>query len=95
MAALHKALDTVEAAAPGPACLVCAGTGDKMFSTGFNLKWWAKEGIVPQWQSILAIQKLYDRILTFPMPTMCVMNGLTIAGGLLFALMFDFRVMSI
>ena len=24
---------------------------------------------------------------------MCVMNGLTIAGGLLFALMFDFRVM--
>ena len=27
------------------------------------------------------------------MPTMCVMNGLTIAGGLLFALMCDFRVM--
>ena len=27
------------------------------------------------------------------MPTMCVLNGLTIAGGLLFALMSDFRVM--
>ncbi len=25
------------------------------------------------------------------MPTLCIMNGLTIAGGLLFALMFDFR----
>ncbi len=32
-------------------------------------------------------------MLTLGIPTLCVMNGLTIAGGLLFALMFDFRLM--
>ncbi len=46
MAAVHKSLDQVEAST-GPGCLVCMGTGDRMFSTGFNLKYWAKEGVVP------------------------------------------------
>jgi enoyl-CoA hydratase/carnithine racemase len=46
MAAVHKALDQVEAST-GPGCLVIMGTGDRMFSTGFNLKYWAKEGVVP------------------------------------------------
>ena len=36
---------------------------------------------------------MFDRVLTLGIPTLCVMNGMTIAGGLLFALMHDFRIM--
>ena len=36
---------------------------------------------------------MFRRMLTLGIPTLCVMNGLTIAGGLLFALMHDFRIM--
>ena len=36
---------------------------------------------------------MMDRMLTIGVPTLCVMNGFTIAGGLLFALMHDFRIM--
>ena len=32
-------------------------------------------------------------MLTIGVPTLCVMNGMTIAGGVLFSLMHDFRVM--
>ena len=32
-------------------------------------------------------------MLTLGIPTFCVMNGITMAGGLLFALVHDFRIM--
>ena len=91
MKQIHACLDEVEKST-GPACLVTIGTGERMFSTGFDLKMWAT-GVIPQWQSVLVIQSLFDRMLTLGIPTVCIMNGLTIAGGLLFALMHDFRVM--
>ena len=64
-----------------------------MFSTGFDLKKWAKGGIKYQFHSVLHSHKLFRRMLTLGVPTLCVMNGMTIAGGLLFALMHDFRLM--
>jgi len=36
---------------------------------------------------------LYKRMLTFPMPTLAVVTGHAIAGGLFWALCHDFRVM--
>jgi enoyl-CoA hydratase/carnithine racemase len=36
---------------------------------------------------------MFDRMLTLGIATLCVLNGMTIAGGLLFALMHDFRIM--
>ena len=41
----------------------------------------------------MAMHRLYDRILTLPVPTLAVQNGMTIAGGLLMSLVFDFRTM--
>ena len=35
------------------------------------------------------------RFITFPMPTLAVMNGHTYAGGVFFALCHDVRIMSI
>ena len=37
--------------------------------------------------------KTFARFLTLPVPTMAVQNGINIAGGLLFSLLFDFRTM--
>ena len=51
--AINSCLDEVEKTT-GVACLVTIGTGDRMFSTGFDLTMWAT-GILPQWQSILLI----------------------------------------
>ncbi len=89
---MNECLDEVEKS-EGPAVLVCIGAGDKIFTTGFNLPTWEKEGFIYQWQSIMMMHKLFDRVLTLPVPTMAVQNGMTIAGGLLFSLVFDFRTM--
>ena len=34
------------------------------------------------------------RLLSFSMPTMCVLNGTAIAGGYIFGLCHDFRIMN-
>ena len=54
---------------------------------------WAKGGLAKQFHSILLIQQIFDRLLTIGVPTLCAMNGTTIAGGLLFSLIHDFRTM--
>jgi Delta3-Delta2-enoyl-CoA isomerase len=89
---INECIDEVEATT-GAAVLIVIGTGDKIFSTGFNLPRWQKEGVIYQWQTIMQMHKVFDRILTMSIPTLCVQNGLTIAGGLLMSLMCDFRIM--
>ena len=38
-------------------------------------------------------QQLFSRFAQLPIPTLCCMNGITAAGGLLFSLLHDFRFM--
>ncbi len=94
MDAVDACLNEVEKST-GAACLVTIGQSDqaKAFSTGFNLKKWSSQGIKYQFHSVLHSQQLFARMLTLGIPTICVMNGMTIAGVLLFALMHDFRIM--
>lgn len=39
------------------------------------------------------LQHLLLKILTFPLPTMAAINGHSFAGGMLFAIAHDFRIM--
>ncbi len=91
LAALNEALDTVESA-DGPAALVTVGEG-KFYSNGLDLEW------LPAQQpdvidSFLAdFERLFARLLVFPMITVAALNGHVFAGGAMFSLAHDFRVM--
>ena len=84
-------LDKIEAS-EGPGVMVSIGTGNKLFSTGFDLDFWASS-YDNMTNSIDAFQEIMARVLSFSMPTMCVFNGTAIAGGYLFGLCHDFRIM--
>ena len=88
---LHELLDQLEKTS-GAACLVTIGVGPRFFSTGFDLNLWAT-GNEHMQRSVLLMQELMSRFLTLGVPTMCVFNGTTIAGGLLLGLCHDFRIM--
>ena len=89
---VNRYIDQIEAST-GPAVLVTIGTGDMMFSTGFDLKFWA-ENITNPITSIPKMQALLDRIMTLSIPSFAVMNGHAYAGGLILALCHDFRIMA-
>mmetsp|Transcript_11840 Transcript_11840/g.20019 ORF Transcript_11840/g.20019 Transcript_11840/m.20019 type:complete len:166 (+) Transcript_11840:31-528(+) len=72
--------------------MVTIGNGSKCFSSGFDLKFW---GATPAnfFQTVLPAQNLFARILTFPIPNMCAINGHCIAAGVFLALAHEYRTM--
>ena len=88
--AVSRALDEVEAAPP-PRALVTTATG-KFFSMGLNLQWMAAnpDGVP---ELVRSMHELIARTLELPAPTVAALNGHTMAGGALFALAHDYRVM--
>ena len=91
---LEKMLDHLEQNIPeGPACLVTIATGKTKFSTGFDLAYW-KADASNSMMTIARLQKILPRVISLPYPTMAVINGHAFAGGLLFVLCHDFRIMT-
>lgn len=45
---MNAIIDEIEAEEAKPACLVTIGTGEMIFSLGFDLKEWMK-GVIPTW----------------------------------------------
>jgi Delta3-Delta2-enoyl-CoA isomerase len=84
-------LDQVEAS-KGPAVLVAFGTGATKFSTGFDLNWQLQVDS-RFYDSNMKLVALIARIISLNVPTLVAMNGHAYAGGLLFSLGFDFRIM--
>jgi enoyl-CoA hydratase/carnithine racemase len=90
IAALNKLLDEVEQATK-PAALVTTATG-KHYSLGLDLDWLGAnpDQRVPYAKSI---HDLLARFLALPMITVAALQGHTFAGGAMFSLAHDLRVM--
>lgn len=84
-------LDKIEKS-EGPGVMITIGTGPKLFSSGFDLGFWA-ESYPNMRNSIVRFQEIMARLLGFPMPTVCVFNGSAIAGGYFLGLCHDYRIM--
>ena len=84
-------MDKIEATT-GPGVLVTIGTGNRHFSTGFDLPTWANSYDAMK-ESLILCLEILARLIEFPMPTMCVFNGNAIAGGYLLGMCHDTRIM--
>jgi enoyl-CoA hydratase/carnithine racemase len=97
--AFDAALDEVEAT-DGPATLVTASANEKFFSNGLDLEWVTsasggandhpggdRAAFGPE------VMALFARLITFPMPTVCAINGHGFGAGLMIAMCHDIRVM--
>ncbi|MCH9675704.1 MAG: enoyl-CoA hydratase/isomerase family protein [Gammaproteobacteria bacterium] len=91
-----KALDEVEAST-GPAALVTASADVKFFSNGLDLDWRRSDDVKhpggdravfgPEFMALAA------RMIEFPMPTVCAINGHAFGAGFMIALCHDVRFM--
>lgn len=90
IATLCAALDEVEAAPP-PRALVTTSSG-RFFSTGLDLEWMAAnpDGVG---DLVASMHDAFARMLELPVPAVAALRGHAMAGGGLFALAHDHRVM--
>jgi enoyl-CoA hydratase/carnithine racemase len=90
IATVSAAIDEVEAA-PAPRALVTTASG-KYYSLGLDLEWMAanRDGVSGLVESM---HTLFARLLQLPLPTVAAVRGHAMAGGGLFALAHDHRVM--
>ena len=91
VAGLNRALDEVEGST-GPAALVTSGAG-KFYSNGLDLEWMGGLGLEEVQQHVENVHDMFVRMLTFPMITVAALNGHVFAGGAMFALAHDYRIM--
>jgi enoyl-CoA hydratase/carnithine racemase len=87
---LEEHLAEVEAA-PAPRALVTTATG-KFWSIGLDLEWLGTQGdgVVP---FVMRLNELLARVLELGVPCVAALQGHTFAGGAMFALAHDERVM--
>ncbi len=90
--AINAGLDRIDDT-QDPKALVVVGTG-KFFSNGLDLDWLGtgEEDMVGFIADVMA---MWARILAAPYPTVAAVNGHAFAGGAMFALAFDQRVMRV
>lgn len=88
---LSGALDDVEGAG-GATALVTVGE-DKFYSNGLDLDWLMSAGAEEGPTFVRRFLRFLGRWLALPVPTIAAMNGHAYAGGGMFALAHDFRVM--
>lgn len=90
IAAIHAALDQVEAA-DGPRALVTTATG-KFFSNGLDLEWLGANSDRVQ-ETVDGLHRLLARVLGLGVPTVAAVQGHAFAAGAMFAVAHDHAVM--
>ncbi len=94
--ALNEAFDEI-AYSTGPAALVTTSASEKFFSNGLDLNWVQAPAEHPEGGDREAFgaefMALMGRIITFPVPTVCAINGHAFGAGFMMALCHDVRLM--
>lgn len=85
---IHSLLDEVDAST-GPAALVTTASG-KIYHNGFIAEKFFEPGSE---EYLLTAQRLFTRVLTSELPTIAAVPGHMFAGGAIFAMAHDFRLM--
>ncbi len=89
--AVNGALDEVESS-EGEVALVTTGEG-RFYSTGLDLGWLATCPPQDIARFLEDMQRLFARLLCFPVATVAAINGHAFAAGAMLALAHDFRLM--
>lgn len=71
--------------------VLVTGTGDA-FSAGLNLKELTSLDPAGMEEFLLTLERMVERLYTYPAPTVALVNGHAIAGGCVVALCCDYRV---
>lgn len=91
IAGVTDAIEEV-AAQPAPRALVTRGSGS-YFSAGLDLGWMAENDDDGLRELVADMHELLARMLELPVPTVAAIHRHALAGGALFALAHDYRVM--
>ena len=91
--AIESHLDTVDSFT-GPCSLIICSSHPKVFSGGISLKSITDSGLIAGVKIGQSLAKLCSRLLMSKIPTVAAINGHVVAGGFLFALSLDYRVMN-
>ena len=75
----------------GTACLITLSTGKRIFSTGLDLQFMLKDAM-NSFRLFQKLQLLMAKLLALSVPTMAVINGTCMAGGLFIAMCHDLRI---
>lgn len=90
----HSALDDIEQKTDADA-LVVKSAHDRIFCNGIDLDW--LKPFIHDRAAVAGfcreLNGLLRRLLLYPMPTVCAINGHTFAGGAIMCCCFDFRFM--
>ncbi|KAM9995632.1 hypothetical protein ACTFIY_001823 [Dictyostelium cf. discoideum] len=91
---INQALDYIESI-EDCCCLITTGTDEsKYYSLGLDLEWVKPRGKSSFFNLLYDLCVLLERILTFSIPTISCINGHSYAGGAIFSLAHDYRVMN-
>lgn len=87
--ALLEALDRIELSSGGGGVVLTTSGLPRFYSNGLDLEHAVSTpGFLPR-----VLYRLFARLLTYPMPTVAVVNGHAFAAGLMLAMHHDYRVM--
>ena len=80
----------------GPAAMITASSNPKFFSNGLDLDWRRGEGDGNGGDKLVFGDEFFalmSRLITFPLPTICAVNGHGFGAGFMLALSHDIRLM--
>ena len=73
--------------------VLVTGGGDRSFCVGADINAWAEASAIEMWRNwIREGHRIFDRLAAINLPTIAVLNGYTLGGGLEIALACDIRI---